>query len=303
MDYTQFYNQIIQALECNEPAVALQMCQLLEQNNIKTGNGYWLKGHAMAKLGHPSESCTAYRQAWALGCRQNMFEFRAKENSFRIKDTPHSESILQVMEEMYQDQYGLSQIPLPEKPTIIDVGAHVGLFSILASQQYPDARIIAFEPLAATYEALKQNVEFNQLSKVEIHHMGISGNDDVLDFFYHAQESASTSAYFASDMQELTDFGLKAEKLNVTSLDHVFEQFKVEHCDLLKLDCEGAEFDILRHSKCLDKVSRIVIEVHRSEHWALSSKQDFKKHLLGLIDLEEDQKPDISVCSVMTQAV
>ena len=44
-----------------------------------------------------------------------------------------------------------------EKPTVLDIGANVGSFSIWASQRWPGCSIFAFEPLSINFEMLKKN--------------------------------------------------------------------------------------------------------------------------------------------------
>ena len=46
-----------------------------------------------------------------------------------------------------------------EKPVIIDIGAHIGLFSLHCSQICKEGKIYAFEPMVENYDILKSNIQ------------------------------------------------------------------------------------------------------------------------------------------------
>jgi len=53
-------------------------------------------------------------------------------------------------------------------------------------------------------------------------------------------------------------------EIQCVTLDDVFKKNKIDKCDLLKMDCEGAEFEIIYNasSECLDKIEEIRMEYH-----------------------------------------
>jgi len=55
---------------------------------------------------------------------------------------------------------------IPEKPNIVDVGAHIGAFSIYAATKYPHARIYSYEPDPQNYEKLIKNIELNNTQNI-----------------------------------------------------------------------------------------------------------------------------------------
>ena len=52
--------------------------------------------------------------------------------------------------------------------------------------------------------------------------------------------------------------------VEVISLGTLFDRYKIERCDFLKLDCEGCEFDVILHSEpgLMSRISRIAMEYH-----------------------------------------
>jgi FkbM family methyltransferase len=63
---------------------------------------------------------------------------------------------------------------LSEGDTFIDVGAHIGYFTVLASQKVGSAgKVISFEPFSVNYEYLQKNVQINNLENVTVFHSGL----------------------------------------------------------------------------------------------------------------------------------
>src|SRR5215813_13165033 len=68
--------------------------------------------------------------------------------------------------------------------TILDIGAHVGLFSLVAGHANPEARIFAFEPVGESYERLQRNVELNRLSNIRCVNSAVSDRDGAGEVFH-----------------------------------------------------------------------------------------------------------------------
>jgi hypothetical protein len=50
------------------------------------------------------------------------------------------------------------------------------------------------------------------------------------------------------------------------TLDSIFARHRIEKCKLLKIDCEGSEYEILLGARCLDRVEYLAGEFHINEH-------------------------------------
>lgn len=141
---------------------------------------------------------------------------------------------------------------------VIDIGAQVGFFTVRAARAASAGRVISFEPCPPHFEALEGNVTRNDLRNVTLRHEAVWSSDDPVTIRYSLRNGnpVETSVY---------DIGgtLSAEVPGVT-LDQVFEQEGVERCGLLKLDCEGAEHEILRAAsdETLRAIDRIAMEWH-----------------------------------------
>lgn len=122
-----------------------------------------------------------------------------------------------------------------ESQLVVDVGAYTGVFSLIAAASSPGSRVWAFEPFPRTYEALVDNIEANDLLDRILPFSTALGFDE-RDRFIDLKDGDSSMATVA-------DHGSIAIKQ--TTLDQVVQ---AEWVDLIKVDAEGAEFDVLRGS-------------------------------------------------------
>ena len=140
---------------------------------------------------------------------------------------------------------------------VIDIGANIGVFSLYAA--YNGARAVyAYEPNTEFYECLLRNISENNLEDVIIpYKLAVSGVDgDTVKF---PVKPSLWNAIITDDSSE--DF----ELVKTTTLEKILSTNSVSVVDLLKLDCEGAEYDILFTSNdaVLEKIRAIRLEYHR----------------------------------------
>jgi FkbM family methyltransferase len=122
---------------------------------------------------------------------------------------------------------------------IIDGGANVGKFSLLASQLNPECRIYAFEPVKNTFIALKENVKSNQ-------------NIIPINNGLYKEECAKEINLFDSNthssLYDIEGLSYKPNEKTMVKLirgDDFLLQNKINQVDFLKLDIEGAEYDAI----------------------------------------------------------
>jgi FkbM family methyltransferase len=136
--------------------------------------------------------------------------------------------------------------------SILDLGAHAGASVLWFSRRYPRAEIWAVEPDPRTAERLRQNV--GHIGRVGIVEAAVTDRSGVIDFFPAARGWASAlvpASRVASPVQ-----------VRALTLDMLLEELELDQVDLLKLDIEGAEFDVLRSTRRLEDIGAVVGELH-----------------------------------------
>lgn len=140
-----------------------------------------------------------------------------------------------------------------------DIGANVGFFTLIGARSVgPSGRVYAFEPLPANAAALRHNAELNDLSHVEVIEAAVSASTGkaVLALGRSTQDGhlLGGSATASSGTIEVS----------VVSLDDLVEQGRIGPPALVKIDAEGAEFEVMSGMRRLLGEHRptVVCEVH-----------------------------------------
>jgi FkbM family methyltransferase len=141
--------------------------------------------------------------------------------------------------------------------TVVDIGAGLGEYTLFAAQA-PRTRVFGFEPFPTSFELLRANAALNKLENIQAFDEAIGAHTGTLTL----DLSSGDPLQFQSTASDAT----RAESITVrsSSLADAFDRLTLATCDLLKLDCEGAEYDILFNAppNVLKRVRRIVMEYH-----------------------------------------
>lgn len=141
--------------------------------------------------------------------------------------------------------YGLRK-QLTEVHTILDIGANLGFFSIAARGRYPHATIHAYEPNPRVLPFLKSNLA--EL-KIGIYPEAVGTQDG---FTSMLDDGPSNQARTCSTGKD---------EIPVVSLEKAVERLG-NSVDLLKLDCEGAEWELFQLSDCWKHIRNLRMEYH-----------------------------------------
>ncbi|MGE3314274.1 MAG: FkbM family methyltransferase [Planctomycetaceae bacterium] len=139
--------------------------------------------------------------------------------------------------------------------TIIDVGGHIGTFSLLAGSINPNGRIFAVEPCRESFDLLCTNIALNDANNVSAHHVALGSNDGECRLVY------GTDNWGHSTEMDLNGPG---ETTRAQTLESFFREQRIDRCALIKFNCEGAEFPILETAsdELLQRIERFVILYH-----------------------------------------
>lgn len=124
---------------------------------------------------------------------------------------------------------------------VIDAGANIGLFSIVASKIVSDnGKIFAFEPMDEITNILKENIEKNNCKNIVTEKKLLGEKRDTVEFYYNLEKNYNASS---SVIKGEGDSVLKLEQI---TLDDYVELNKIERVDFIKADIEGSERNLLK---------------------------------------------------------
>ena len=167
-------------------------------------------------------------------------------------------------ETFHQHAYDLPAVPLRPGDVVLDVGANHGFFACYAARQ--GARVHAFEPAASLQEFIHGNVRDNGLAdRVTVHPCAVGAADGEVTFY--------ETGHMGGGMNSTTAAWLSATGVQdavATTVPCVSFAGAWRLCGepasirLLKVDCEGAELDILRSLTPADlaRIDGLAVEFH-----------------------------------------
>ncbi len=236
----------------------------------------------MQKIRHVRSRIGAYRNwyslVWPLTRMLPVSRVIATRDGIRIRVRSILGEDFVVVHEMYsRDDYQLRTITLPQMPTtIIDAGANIGVFSLLAARLFPQAHVLALEPGRENFALLQENIRLNNLDGQVIPlEVGISDVRGTYDFFISKEQ-------YAHSLVKSLVADTFAEKVTIScvTLADLFTQNNIDSVGVLKLDIEGTEYELLLSiAEFFPRIINIVLEIHdRPGFSAVDLLAYMKKH-------------------------
>jgi FkbM family methyltransferase len=141
---------------------------------------------------------------------------------------------------------------------VVDIGANIGVFALWASRK--GASVTCYEPGPETFDCLVRNTAGRPINVIHAAVVGHSSPGGMVRLYLH-EERSTRHTLLGREIgsgQELTSH------VDVPAIS--IEQVLADACDLLKVDCEGAEFDIFDgiDDSVLRQARRIILEFHRT---------------------------------------
>ena len=154
------------------------------------------------------------------------------------------------IEEIFLDE--IYKIQLPENALIIDGGANVGMSVLYLKQKHPSAQIIAFEPDETNFALLNKNIKSFNLTNILPYKKAIWKENTTITFVNEGSMSSKI---------ETSSNGASVNVIHIEAIR--LKDFLKETVHFLKLDIEGAEYEVLKDCRNdLDKVQNMFIEFH-----------------------------------------
>lgn len=142
--------------------------------------------------------------------------------------------------------------------TVVDIGAGLGDFSVSVARRFPKGRVLAFEPFGESFALLQRNIALNEATNVVARRLAIGGAAG------RTRLNLGTGVAVQHSTARADGAGA-GETVDEIPLGAALDAVGVAGCDFLKLDCEGAEYAILRQAAAdgtLARIRRISMEYH-----------------------------------------
>lgn len=156
-------------------------------------------------------------------------------------------------------EYEVPGVTWAEMRTIVDVGANVGAATLWFARRAPQATIVAVEPASRVASVLARNVRANGLEeRVRVVAAALTDRTGSVELDQRGSSVFGRIAHGNSG---------GGERVSALSLEDLLDRCGLPEVDLLKLDCEGAEFDILLScsEETLRRVHVILGEYHSAD--------------------------------------
>lgn len=158
---------------------------------------------------------------------------------------------------LVHDIYELDSLGLTKGDVVLDFGAHIGVFAVVAGFQ--GANVWAFEPNQGNFALLQENVTLNGLEKhVFPFNEAVSDTSGMLPFYACDHPSVTSCDSFHS-----SGANWERRMVKATTLAEILKKHSLSKVDLLKCDIEQAEYEVFYNSEeALRAVDRIILEYH-----------------------------------------
>jgi len=163
---------------------------------------------------------------------------------------------------------------LKDPKLIVDVGANIGMFTMRAKKLYPESHVISYEPVSLNFKRLHENIIGNDIEGVELVNKGVAGESRSETIYLHPENTGGHSIFPSQVPNTSNSIDIELE-----SIRNVLRNANAP-IDLLKLDCEGAEGEIIMSlsRSHANKIRRMIIETT----FGLYDKREFLSKLSEL---------------------
>lgn len=166
---------------------------------------------------------------------------------------------LSMFTEIYYNKfYNPKDFEIKENDIVFDIGANNGFFSFYTAQKAAKGIVYAFEPVPYLVEKIKKTILINNFKNIKIENLAIGKGNEKKYFYISKEHNGCHSLYKRNN---------KSEKIEIftNTLEKYCTNKNIIKIDFLKLDCEGAEYEIITRENInfiKDKIKLISMEYH-----------------------------------------
>ena len=170
-----------------------------------------------------------------------------------VLNSPPEVNLDFLFQEIWVDEiYAPPGYEIHANDVVFDIGANIGVFALYAATRADGVKVKSFEPFQGNAKFFLKNQRESRVENIEFFPQAVAGTSGTQNLNVHE----SWMLHSLTDK----DSGETGIEVDCVSLDYVFKD--IVQCDLLKLDCEGGEYEILypASKETFSKIMRIVCE-------------------------------------------
>jgi FkbM family methyltransferase len=149
---------------------------------------------------------------------------------------------------------------------VVDIGAHMGRYTIISSKRVgTNGKVVAIEAHPGNFEMLNRNIKLNQLTNVIPLNYAAYSKETKIKLYLPGEDSGNT--IYNTIISDRARNEEKFVEVNANTLDYLLQSkgIKQEEVNWIKIDVEGAEFEVLKGAANILSKSKdiaLLIEVH-----------------------------------------
>lgn len=194
------------------------------------------------------------RVANRLGFRRKTV--RAAEFVVRVRRQTCDEEFVQNI--ILNHEYTPPGFTVGKDDVVIDIGGNIGTFALLAARDAAHGRVFTFEPNLENFELLRHNLSINRIANVSAVRAAVAAGAGSVKLFTAPQGG------FHSILSDRAVAAEQYELVESVGLKDIFDTHRIDRCNFLKIDCEGAEYDILYSLpiEYYERIDKVAMEFH-----------------------------------------
>ena len=193
-----------------------------------------------------------------------------------------------------------------EGDIVVDIGAHIGLYTIISSKRVgTKGKVVAIEAHPGNFEMLNSNIKLNQLTNVIPLNYAVHSKETKVKLYLPSGESGFTK--YNTIMPNWINTQEKFVEVNANTLDYLLQlnQIRQEEVNWIKIDVEGAEFEVLKGATNVLSKSKdiaILMELHGPPHVYRPKVEEFIDLYKFKIEFEKSYEENGSMHIIMQKS-
>jgi FkbM family methyltransferase len=191
----------------------------------------------------------------------------------------------EIVREIFFEQPYTRYLRLPAAPVVVDVGGYIGEFALYAAQYLGAAHVVSYEPTRENFAVLERNVALNDVgARITAVPQAVGSSGELVLNVHCRDDEIHASEHWYRDGQPRT--------VPSVTLAELFEAHRLDQVDLLKVDCEGGEYDILGGAPdgVLDRVRALAFEYHEIDGFEARLEQVLDRLTAAGYRVREDHR-------------